>query len=582
LIKNKSIDWFPARNWIGDVNAKTLRSDLLAGLTGAIIVLPQGVAFAMIAGLPPIYGLYTAMVLPIVAALFGSSRHLISGPTTPISLVVFAAISEFAQPATPDFISLAIVVTLVAGVIQLLLGLARLGVVVNFVSHSVIIGFTAGAALLIATSQLNHLLGIEIPRGTNFIDTWILLFKNPGQINLTILGIGSGALVLSLLIKRIHPMAPHLLTAMIITSFITYYFFGDDAKILLVGKLPQGLPPFKWPEINPWEIKLLVPNAFAIALLGLIEAVAIGRSIALKTGQRINSNQEFIGQGMSNIVGSFFSSYAGSGSFTRSGINHSAGAKTPMAAIFAALFLMLAISFVAPWAAYLPISVMAGVIILVAYNLIDFKHIKKLLLTSGREASVMIITFLATLFLELDYAIYLGVFFSLVLYLRQTATPRFVQLAPDPGLRKRMFRNVDKYNLESCPQLMIYRMEGSLFFGAIEHVADQLEELFNRKERNLLLVANNINLIDNSGAEFLVNEVEKWSKKGKKIYFSGLKLRGREFLEKGGYMEEIGKTQFFGNKAEAVGEIYKKLDSSICRDCPVQLFKECPSWKSPI
>ena len=577
-MSSSSISWFPAREWIKEVNAKTVRADLLAGLTGAIISLPQGVAFAIIAGLPPIYGLYTAMVLPIVSALFGSSRHLNSGPTTPISLIVFSTVSQFADPGMPDFISLAIVVTLVAGVIQLSLGLARLGAIVNFVSHSVIIGFTAGAAALIVTSQLKYLLGMDIPTGSSFFETWGWVFQRIDEINFIVLGIGLCALLLAMLVKKIHPLAPHLLSAMVITSLLTYFFLGNDSGIQLVGKLPKGLPPFNVPDIDFSQLGVLVPNAFAIALLGLIEAVAIGRAIAVKTGQRINSNQEFIGQGMSNIVGSFFSCYAGSGSFTRSGINYSAGAVTPLSAIFAGLFLMLAISFVAPLAAYLPKSVMAGVIILVAYNLIDFKHIRKLLLTSGREASVMIITFLSALFLELEYAIYLGVFFSLVLYLRQTATPRFVQLSPDKNTVKHMFKNVKKYELETCPQLMVYRIEGSLFFGAIEHVTDKLEELFNRPEKNLLIVSNNINLIDNSGAELLVNHVNKWSEHGKQIYFSGLKLRSREVLEQGGYVDEIGAERFYTNKEYAIEYIYKKLDENICQDCTVQLFRECPKY----
>lgn len=578
MINNKSIDWFPARKWIGDVNTKTVRADLIAGLTGAVIVLPQGVAFAMIAGLPPIYGLYTAMILPIVAALFGSSKHLISGPTTAISLVVFSTVSQYAEPTTPEFISIAIVVTLVVGVIQLLLGILRFGAVINFVSHSVIIGFTAGAAVLIATSQIKYLIGINVPRGSSFLETWFHLFKNINDINPILLGIGLGTLILAILIKRIHAMAPHLLTAMIIFSFFTYYFFGGEPSIRLVGQLPQGLPQFSLPNFNFEQLTVLSSNAFAIALLGLIESVAIGRSIAVKSGQRINSNQEFIGQGLSNIVGSFFSSYAGAGSFTRSGINYSAGAKTPLASIFAATFLMLVIYFVAPLAAYLPITVMGGVIILVAYNLIDFKHIKKLVLNSRGESLVMIVTFLATLFIELEYAIYLGVFFSLILYLRQTGSPKFVEVSPDASSAKNMFLNVDEYNLETCPQLMIYRMEGSLFFGSVDHVADEMDALFSRPEKYLILVANNINLIDHSGAEYLASEVKKWSNNGKQIYFSGLKQKAHQFLNEGGYLEEIGKSRFYSNKQYVIKKVYSKLDHNICCECSVQLFRECPKW----
>ncbi|MCP4459150.1 MAG: SulP family inorganic anion transporter, partial [Cytophagales bacterium] len=503
-------NYFPFLNWIGELNARTIRSDLLAGFTGAIVVLPQGVAFALIAGMPPINGLYTAMILPIVAALFGSSKHLISGPTTAISIVVFSAVSPYTTQGTPEFVQIAIVVTLVAGLIQLALGLARLGALVNFVSHSVIIGFTAGAALLIGASQLKHLLGIEVSNGASFGQTLWQLGSGISQTNMYVLTVGLVTLIFAIIIKRLYKPAPNMFLAMIIGSIVAYYI-GSEHGIATIGELPTGLPPFSMPIIDLQQMKGLFPNAFAIALLGLIEAVAISRSIATKSGQRIDGNQEFVGQGLSNIVGSFFSCYAGSGSFTRTGINYSSGAVTPMSAIFAAGLLMIIVSFAAPLAAYLPIPAMAGIILLVAYNLIDFHHIKKILRTSKRESSVLLITLIATLTLELEYAIYLGILFSLIFYLNQTSNPRFVEIAPDDLTKKRMFRNLAKYShIKPCPQLMIYRVEGSLFFGAVESVADEMHALFNRKENHLLIVANNINLIDTSGAEFLENVVKKW------------------------------------------------------------------------
>ena len=579
MIKLASIDLFPPASWFKEVTAKSFISDALAGLTGSIVALPQGVAFAIIAGLPPIYGLYSAMIIPIVAALFGSSRHLVSGPTTPISIVIFSTVSQFAEPSTMEFVSVALVVTLGVGIIQLVLGLTGMGAMVNFVNKSVIIGFTAGASLLIITSQTGSLLGISVPRGSSFVDTWEIILGNLDLAQPLIFAIGGSALFLAILIKLINKNIPYLLLAMIIVSGLTYYLFSENQEIKLVGELPQGFPPFSVPEVKFSKFMSLVPNMFAIALLGLIEAVALGRSIALKSGQRINANQEFFGQGLSNIVGSFFSCFTGSGSFTRSGINYSAGAVTPLSSIFSALILMFSLSFIAPLAAYLPVPVMSGVIILVAYNLIDFKNIIKLFQTSGRESTVMTITFLSTLFLQLEYAIYLGVLFSLIFYLRQTSMPRFVQLSPDPQGPRHSFLNVYKFKLETCPQLMVFRIEGSLFFGAIEHVADKMEELLNEKEKNLLIVANNINLIDNAGAEFLVNEVKKWHRNGKEIYFCGFKLRSREFLRNGLYVKEIGEDHFFLNKEHAIEEIYKKLDREICSTCQAQIYRECPNYE---
>jgi SulP family sulfate permease len=467
---------FPFLKWFPMVNRNTIKADLLAGITGAIVVLPQGVAFAMIAGLPPIYGLYTAMVTPIIAALFGSSWHLISGPTTAISIVVFASASGYAEPGSAEYIQIVLTITLLAGLFQLALGLARMGTLVNFVSHSVVTGFTAGAALLIAVNQLKHALGMQIPRGLSFYETLIQIGRNTAEVNPYAISVAVITLITAIIIKKFLPAWPNLLVGMIVGSIVAMLLGAEENSIPLVESLPSNLPPFAVPEVSLDSFRALSPNAFAIALLGLIEAVAIGRAIASKSHQQIDGNQEFVGQGMSNIVGSFFSCYAGSGSFTRSGINYQAGARTPMAAIVAAIILALILMLVAPLASYLPIAAMGGVILLVAYNLIDFHYIKQILKASKREAVVMTITFLTTLFLDLEFAIYFGVFFSLVFYLQKTSKPRIVTLAPAPDHPTRKFLNVALHPLEQCPQLKVIRIDGSIFFGAIEHISRELNE----------------------------------------------------------------------------------------------------------
>ena len=332
---------FPFLVWLRFTTRESIKADFQAGLTGAVIVLPQGVAFATIAGLPPEYGLYTAMVTPVVAALFGSSFHLVSGPTTAISIVVFSAISHHAQPGSPEFVTLALTLTFLAGVYQLVFGLARMGVLVNFVSHTVVIGFTAGAAILIATSQLKHITGIPVPKGESFLHTWMDLYNGMGDINLYLVMIALLTLFTAILVRKLAPRLPSLLIGMIAGSLLAVFLkqFTDD--ISLVGEIPAHLPPLSSPEFSLQTFKMLAPEAFAVALLGLIEAVSISRAVATRSSQRIDASQEFIGQGLSNIVGSFFSSYAGSGSFTRSAVNYGAGAKTPLSAIFSALILMV-------------------------------------------------------------------------------------------------------------------------------------------------------------------------------------------------------------------------------------------------
>ncbi|MCI5190277.1 MAG: SulP family inorganic anion transporter [Candidatus Electrothrix sp. AS4_5] len=573
---------FPFLRWFKLVTKDTIKDDFMAGLTGAVIVLPQGVAFATIAGLPPEYGLYTAMITPIIAALFGSSFHLISGPTTAISIVVFSSISHHAEVGSPEFISQALTLTFLAGIYQLSFGLARLGSLVNFVSHTVVIGFTAGAAILIATSQMKHITGIEIPKGESFLHTWVDLFQGIQDINIFLLAIGILTLIVSLASKNFFPKLPNLLIGMVVGSVLAFLFnkfqISEPGAIKLVGKIPAHLPPLSSPDFSPTTLKMLAPEAFAVALLGLIEAVSISRAVATKSNQRIDSNQEFIGQGLSNICGSFMSSYAGSGSFTRSGINYEAGAKTPLSAIFAAIALMCIILLIAPLTAYLPIAAMGGVILLVAYNLIDFHHIKKVLTFSKSESAVLLTTFFATLFLELEFAIYLGVLLSLILFLAKTSTPEIHSLSVD-NVKKddiRKFVDIDQKPLPECPQLKILRIDRSIYFGSINHIQNRIAEVSDKEGiYSILIIATGINLIDLAGAEALIAENNRLKKMGGGLYFVNMKASVYEFAVESGFIKSIGGDHFFDSKSSAVAEIYRKMTEEKCSTCQKKIFREC-------
>jgi SulP family sulfate permease len=567
--------FFPFLRWWPRVNRETLRADLIAGITGAIVVLPQGVAFAMIAGMPPVYGLYSAMVPPIIAALFGSSRHLISGPTTAISIVVFATVSKFAEPGSAKFISMALTLTLLAGAYQLALGLARMGALVNFVSHSVVVGFTAGAAILIATSQFKHFLGIQIPSGESFLHIWQEIFRQLGDINPYVTLVASVTLAAGVLFMYFKPRWPGLLFAMIIGSLLAAFVGSDERGIKLVGELPAHLPPLSLPDLSLKSLKILGSGALAVAMLGLIEAVSIARSVALKSGQRIDGNQEFIGQGLANMVGSFFSSYASSGSFTRSGINYTAGAVTPVAAIFAAVALALIVLIVAPLAAHLPIAAMAGILLIVAYRLIDFHHIAGILRTSKRETSVLLTTFFATLFVELEFAIYVGVMLSLIIYLIRTSRPGIVTRTPDPHAPGRHM--VTDPTLPECPQIKIVRVDGSLFFGAVDHVQNEFQRMLtlNPDQKHLMIIGNGINFIDIAGAETLVQEAKRRRARGGGLYLSKVKEEVCNILKRGKYVEELGGENIFVTKGDAITSIFGRLDRSICERCDKRIFLEC-------
>ncbi len=567
----------PFFHWIDMVNRRTTRADFMAGLTGAVIVLPQGVAFAMIAGLPPEYGLYSAIVPAIVAALYGSSHHLISGPTTAISIVIFSTVTQFAPPSSPDYIQMVLTLTFIAGVFQLVLGLARLGALVNFISHSVVVGFTAGAAILIATNQMGNMFGVDVRRGGSFIHTWGDLFAKLPDANLYALSVALVTLASAVALKKYFPKLPGLLIAMVAGSLVCLASGGEDHGVRLVGSLPASLPPLSAPDITTRSLRLLSPGAMAVAMLGLVEAVSIAHAVAARSEQRINNNQEFIGQGLSNMVGSFFSSYASSGSFTRTGVNYHAGAKTPMAAVYAALSLLAVLLLIAPLTAYLPIAAMAGILLVVAYNLVDMRHIKTIVGASRQEAFVLAVTFLSTLLVELEFAIYIGVILSLMLYLNRTSHPRIITLAPDPESEGRNLVNAERRRLRECPQLKIIRIDGSLFFGAVNHVAEEIGRITeaHREQCHLLIVASGINFIDVAGCEMLVSEAHRLYLSGGRLYLCDLKREVADVLMAGGYMQRLGYENIFHSKTSAVRGIVSRMDPARCRVCDARIFEEC-------
>ncbi len=569
---------FPFILWFRLTTIETIKADFFAGLTGAIIVLPQSVAFATIAGMPPEYGLYAAMVVPIIAALFGSSFHLISGPTTAISIVVFAAVSKYAAPGSEEFVALALTLTFLAGVYQLVFGLAKFGLLVNFVSHNVVIGFTAGAAILIASSQIPYILGIHIPRGEGFINTWIDLYSGVGEFDIYLLIVGLGTLVSAIIIKLIRPKFPYLLIGMFVGGFLAFYLSSFTDSIETVGVMPAYFPPLSSPNFSLNSLKSLAPEAFAIALLGLIEASSIGRSIATKSNQRINSSQEFIGQGTSNIVGSFFSGYASSGSFTRTGVNFESGARTPLSAILAALFLMVIVLLVGPLISYLPYAAMAGIILIVAYNLIDFQSIKKTFTYSKSESVIFTATFLSTLLFELEFAIYLGVLLSLMLFIAKTSAPEVHTLAfgSPPGEDIRKLQSIRKTPLVQCPQLKIIRIDMSIYFGSINHIQKQISRIVdNQRIYHILIVASGVNFIDLAGIEGLLIEHRRLKALNGDLYLVDVKSSTYEFMEKVNFVNEIGRENFFESKEEAIHIVFDRLDRSKCEKCQALVFKEC-------
>ncbi|HKJ76574.1 MAG TPA: SulP family inorganic anion transporter [Gammaproteobacteria bacterium] len=577
---------FPFLQWLHRVDAKNLRIDLIAGLTGAIIVLPQGVAFATIAGMPPEYGLYAAMVPAVVAALFGSSWHLVSGPTTAASIVLFSSLSALAVPGSEQYVQLALTLTFMVGLLELILGAARLGVLVNFISHSVVTGFTAGAAILIATKQIKNFFGVEIERGLHFHEILLAFSERFDQINPYITAVAVVTLVVGVVFRAFLPRIPYMVAALLGGTFaalaLDQAFGGAATGITKVGALPASLPPLSAPDLSLDAIKDLAPVAVAATLLALTEAVSIARSLAARSGQRLDGNQEFIGQGLSNIVGSFFSAYVATGSFNRSGVNYEAGARTPLAAAFAGLFLVGVLLLVAPYAAYLPNAAMAGILFLVAWGLIDFHHIGRVLKTSRSESGILLTTFFATLFLELEFAILLGVMLSLAIYLARTSRPNVLARVPDPKDPKRAFTTDPA--LPECPQFKIIRIDGSLFFGAVSYVEKKLQEVdaLKPEQKHLMVVAKGINFVDLAGAELIAAEAKRRQRLGGGLYLYEVKDKVCEMLRRAGFIGTVGDENIFDSKTQALKTIVTEhLDPEVCRRCKARIFRECEGMPKP-
>ncbi len=551
----------------------------MAGFTNAAIVLPQGVAFAIIAGLPPEYGLYTAMVVTFISALWGASMIMVSGPTTAISAVMFASVSEFAEPGTALYISLAITLTLMVGAIQLSAGLARLGGLISFVSHSVITGFTAAAALLIAASQLSGALGITTERGGGVVERLHRVWENLGQTNLTAVYISAVTLAVLLVVMKINKRLPSYVLALAAGSVIGVILDAPDQGVAMFKALSSVIPSFVAPEITFTVIQDLLPSAFAVAFIGLLEAISIGKGFAMRRQDSYDSNQEIIGQGMGNIFGSFFQSYAGSGSFTRSGLNAESGAQTPIAAISASVFLLLLLLILAPFVSYVPVPAMATLILYVAWKLIDFEEIKHIVQDSQSETLIVFGTFLTGILLELDLAILVGVLLSISVFLHKSANPIVSVGAPTEAAGRRVFMNAHAYNLDQCPQIVAMRLDGPLYFASVEHVATQFakfEEL-DGKHRTRLINLVGVGKIDLSGAAFLLKEIQVSRAQGVDTYLLVANPEVLKLLRRFHVIDALGEENLFPHKSEALNAAVANASGDICATCKLRLFHECSS-----
>lgn len=551
-----------------------IRADMMAGLTVAVILLPQAIAFAIIADLPPQMGLYAGIVGAVFGALFCSSDQMQTGPTNAMSLLVFGALTGVVASDTQQYIIAAGLMAVMAGVLQLVMGLARLGMLVNFVSHSVVVGFSTGAGILIAIRQLSTFFGLDLPRLGSFETIWVVARSLPESHPATA-QIGIGVVILLILIRWYNNRLPSALITMVLASVIVFVLNLDANGVATIGELPTSLPPLaRLPLTDLSLIADLSAGALAVGAIGLVQTMAISRSVAAQSGQRIDSNQEFVAQGIANIFSGFFTGYSLSGSFARTAVNYKSGAKSPMAALFSGLFVLIALLTITPLAAFLPRTALAGVLIVTAYGMIDQAEIKRIIQSRSGDTIIMLVTLFGTLFLEIEFAVLSGIVLSLLLYIYRTSTPRVQAVLPD-----RKFKHFTYQPDQSeCVQLGVIEIKGDLYFGAVNYVEDFILDHAHKhpEQRFLLLRMHNVNHIDFSGIHMLENVVRTYRAKGGNVFMVRINRRVNTVMAQSNFDKFLGHECII-DEDEAIEHLFHRhLDPAVCiYECPFRVFKEC-------
>lgn len=547
--------YFPAFDWITNYRRDDLKGDLSAGLTVGVMLIPQGMAYAMIAGLPPIYGLYASTIPLLIYALLGTSRQLAVGPVAMVSLLTAAGVGALAEGGTEAYLQMAILLALLVGGIQFLLGVFRLGFLVNFLSHPVISGFTSAAALIIGLSQLKHLLGIPLGRSHHIHEILIEAGQRIGELHWPTFLIGLGGIGLILLVKKVSRAIPGPLLAVVFGILAVWLFGLSGEGVKIVGTVPQGLPSFELPAFSWGTTGALMPIALTIALVSFMESIAVAKAIQAKhKNYKVIPNQELIALGLANVGGSFFQAYPTTGGFSRTAVNDQAGARTGLAAIISAALILLTLLFLTPLFYYLPQAILASVIMVAVFGLIDIKEAVHLWHANRTDFFMLIVTFLATLSLGIEQGIGVGVVLSLVMVIFRTTRPHIAVLGKVPGTP--YYRNIERFEkVEQRPDLLILRFDAQLYFANVNFFKDTLAELVQRKGKALKAVIINgesINNIDSSAAHALEEVTDDLHRQGIGLLFTGVKGPVRDAMARAHLTEKIGEENFYLSIQHAV------------------------------
>lgn len=547
--------FIPSLSWLKNYSKDQLKGDLSAGLTVGVMLIPQGMAYAMIAGLPPIFGLYASTLPLIIYALLGTSRQLAVGPVAMVSLLTAAGIGVLAEGGTETYIMLAITLAFLVGIIQFLLGIFRLGFLVNFLSHPVISGFTSAAALIIGLSQLKHLLGVSLERSHYVHEIILEALGQLGSINWATFGIGIAGIALIMGVKKINKSIPGPLLAVLFGILAVWGLGLVDQGVKIVGTVPEGLPSFGFPDFSLATIQSLLPIALAISLVSFMESIAVAKAIQAKhKDYKVVPNQELIALGLSNVGGSFFQAYPVTGGFSRTAVNDQAGAKTGMASIISAVLIITTLLFLTPLFYYLPNAILASVIMVAVFGLIDIKEPVHLWRADRSDFWMLIITFIATLALGIEQGIGIGVVLSLAMIIFETTRPHIAQLGKVPGTH--FYRNRERFEqVEVRKDLLIVRFDAQLYFANLNVFREQIDEWMAAKGPGLealILNTESINTLDSSALHLLEDLLTDLKARNCQLLFTGVKGPMRDALAKGHLVSKIGADNFFMSVQEAV------------------------------
>jgi len=566
---------FPFLTWIHELkDPQVLRADMVAGLTVALVLIPQSMAYATLAGLPEVFGLYIAFVPVFIAALWGSSRQLGTGPVAVVSTMTATTLAPIVilslQPGYTQeqfmavYIPMAMFLTLLVGIFQFSLGVFRLGAIVNFLSHPVIVGFTNAAALFIGLTQISKVFGVEMPGGASdhflSIRIWGVI-QNLTDTHMATLIMGVSAFAIMIGFKRYLPKFPAVLVAVVSTTLVSYFINFEDMGGKVVGTIPEGLPGFQLPGFSYEALSDLIIGAVIIGMVGFMEAISIAKAMAAKTKHRIDPNQELIGQGLGNITGSFFQSYPSSGSFSRSAVNLNAGAKTGFSSVVTAVLVLITLLFLTPLLYHLPKATLAAVVIMAVFGLINFKSVKHIWNTNKHDGIAAIVTFVATIGAapKLDHGIMIGAVLAIVLYLYRTMHPRVAVLG---RYKDGTLRDVEVYkDLPVDENITAVRFDGSLYFANVSYFEEAMLKAVaeHPNAKYLLVVGGAINQLDASGEEVLHQLVESLNENQITIVFSGLKRQVLDVMRATNLYDIIGEQNIFSNEDQALDAIYKWL-----------------------